>query len=241
MDNAIKFTKKGHIRIKIGVYKNALQIVVSDTGIGIPKESKNEIFEKSKQLSTGLERHYEGIGLGLTIVKNYIDLLNGKISIDSVVDQGTTITVDIELPKKKPVADVPKQAKTIAIKDTKIPSVLLVEDNPLNLKVMQIMSKGKIEIDAVPSAELALEAVQIKDYDFLLIDINLGPGINGVDLMIELRKIPNYKNKPMAAVTAYAMHGDREMFIKKGFNHYLAKPFNKDQMHNLIQLMSDEI
>ncbi len=240
VDNAIKFTKYGSVSLDLEVNNKELSIEVRDTGIGIPEDSKSLIFQKFQQLSTGFERHFEGIGLGLTLVISYVDLLRGSLELESEEGKGTHIKLKLPLPEatKAPVS-VSQKLKDKVLKF--VPHMLVVEDNQLNLQVMKIMGGNDIQIEAALNAESALKKAQEIKFDFFLIDINLGSGMNGIDLMQELRKIPEYKPTPMAAVTAYAMAGDEENFMEKGFDYYLAKPFTKNQIQELIFKMAEQI
>ena len=243
LDNAVKFTMEGEVHLTVEIQKNEWVVTVTDSGIGIPEESKDIIFNKFQQLSTGFERHFEGIGLGLTLVNHYIEVLKGKLDLESIPNQGTKISVTLPLPDAKahqPHIDEdkePKKQKTIV----GTPKVLIVEDNQLNLQVMKIMGGKDVQIESATNAEEALIKAKEMQFDFFLIDINLGSGMNGIDLMQELRTLRQYKNTPMSAVTAYAMAGDEDTFIQRGFDYYLAKPFTKNQIQELIFKMAEQL
>lgn len=245
INNAIKYTPKGEISVSAKTItrgeKNFLQLVVSDTGIGIPKDKQEVIFEPFRQASEGINRSYEGTGLGLTIVRKYVDLLNGTIKLNSDIGLGTTITIELpfkEITKKE--TQNKEEEKTemnneIIYQQTIAPKKLLyVEDDEVSQSVVTKTLSKYYEIDLVKSAEEALNILKEKTYDALLIDVNLGFGMDGVQLTEKIRTMHHYRNVPIIAVTAYASELDRQEFLSRGFSHYISKPFGIKDLIKLV-------
>lgn len=113
--------------------------------------------------------------------------------------------------------------------------VLLIDDDESLFYLIRVLLRGSFEVDCFNSAIDALTQARNTDYDLMLMDINFGSGMNGVELFAEMRKLENHKNTPIIAVTAFAMLGDREEFLGIGFNEYLSKPFNKTQLFKTIE------
>jgi PAS domain S-box-containing protein len=244
LDNAIKFTNCGGIKLLveniIESSNNFVVIKVIDTGIGISKKNIQNIFSEFIQESEGYGRSHEGMGLGLTLVKKMTKLMNGEINVESEKDRGSTfvlkfpaISDSIKYVEDKKSVEIINNSHSF---DENYPLVLLVEDNDLNSKLTTVFLKNLYKVEHVSDATSALQKIEEKTYDAILMDINLGEGINGVDAANEIRKNEKYKDVPIIAMTGYALNKDKENFIETGFSHYIAKPFTKKQ---LIELMNE--
>ncbi len=246
--NAIKYTEKGGIIVEVtkllieGEYWAVLNVI--DTGIGIPKESLDIIFEEFRQVSEGIGRRFEGSGLGLTITKKYVDLMNGKISVESRFGRGSVFSVrfkstvkeEIELETKDNSEKTPETENNIEVKiKPTLAKILLVENDFGSINITRRFLKGLYELDCAEKGDAAIEMVKSKKYDLILMDINLGYGKSGVDTTLEIKNISGYENTPIVALTAYAMQSDKEYFLSLGLTHYLAKPFDKSDLINLIE------
>lgn len=238
--NAIKYTNEGGVNISLENDEDAEQfysiVKVKDTGIGISKENIDKVFQPFRQASEGFSRRFEGMGLGLTISKKFSEYLNGKIAIES--EQGVGTTFSLRIPSvKKPT--VKKVEETIINKQPKaegnLPSVLFVENDIPTIGIIKLFLSEICNVDYATSGERALEVVKNKEYAAVLMDIDLGMGIDGVETTKRIRQIPSYKDIPIIAVTAYAMTGDKEKFLAAGCSHYLAKPFPKSKLVNLMR------
>ncbi len=246
ISNAVKFTEDGTITLSaeqiIADKKPFIKIVVADTGIGIPEEKQQLVWEEFRQASEGLNRSFEGTGLGLSITKKYIALLGGEISLSSKENEGTTFTIKLPLQKADTVM-LNSSSDSTAIVDNTIrvitpntkPRILYVEDDLVALKFINLALKSRYDVETAFKAKDALELVAVKQYDLLMLDINLGIGMDGLQLLQEIRKIDYYKNIPVIAVTAYAADSDKKEFLTKGFDKYISKPFTQAELHNLLE------
>ena len=246
ISNAVKFTEDGTITLSaeqiIADKKPFIKIVVADTGIGIPEEKQQLVWQEFRQASEGLNRSFEGTGLGLSITKKYIALLGGEISLSSKENEGTTFTIKLPLQKADTVMlnsspdSTANVDNTIRVKtpNTK-PRILYVEDDLVALKFINLALKSRYDVETAFKAKDALELVAVKQYDLLMLDINLGIGMDGLQLLQEIRKIDYYKNIPVIAVTAYAADSDKKEFLTKGFDKYISKPFTQAELHNLLE------
>lgn len=247
VNNALKFTASGNIIVTIdSIYdgtNNYARIAVKDSGIGIPEESLGMIFQEFRQVSEGFSRHFEGTGLGLTITKKFVDIMNGRIGVVSKVGEGSTFTILFPLIEDYVASDEITYQENEIIpeisKDNEIerqPKVLVVENDEGSKDITRLFLRKICQLEFADSGEEAITMAGKTNYDIILMDINLGAGMNGIAATNQIRKIDGYKNVPIVALTGFAMRGDREEFIKAGCTHYLSKPFSK---HNIINLVKN--
>lgn len=242
VDNAIKFTKTGGVKIVVEELlensKTYAVIKIIDTGIGISKENLGSIFKEFKQESEGISRSHEGTGLGLTLAKKMTELMGGEIRVESKKNKGSIFSLKfpaISNNKKRITSDISQRVRSIpAMKTSNLPLVLLVEDNELNSKLTMVYLKDTCIVDNVQNASDALRAINKKDYNAILMDINLGEGMNGVDIAQAARTMNKYIDIPIIALTGYALNDDKDNLLKCGFSHYLSKPYDKKQLLELI-------
>ena len=246
-DNAIKFTYKGGVKIKVArmpYYGKEWGIIsISDSGIGISVEQQKLIFEEFRQVSEGTSRKFEGNGLGLAIAQKIIQRLNGEIIVESLPAIGSTFTVLIPLASENSNGngklEIFTQVETTKKKECTpgnlSTEILLVEDNETNKEVIMLYLKKICKIDYAPDGKTALFMTSQKKYALILMDINLGNGLNGIEVTKEIRKIEGYKNIPIVALTGYAMYGDKEKLLEEGCSHYMSKPFMKKEIVELVQ------
>jgi PAS domain S-box-containing protein len=240
IENAIKYTNIGGVIVTVDKEfkdnKSWVTIEIKDTGIGIPKSHLQTIFEEFRQVSEGWSRSYEGTGLGLTIAKKFTDLLNGKIKIESEINSGSIFTVMFPLSKnvrfEKPEKEVKIESiiKKVSGKEF---SLLLIDDDKNVFDLISNIFKN-YDVSFTDSEEKAYELLKKKKYSLILLDINLGSNVSGVDVLRIIREIPGYKDIPIIALTAYAMLGDKEKFLNAGCDDYISKPFNRNELFNLI-------
>jgi len=241
VQNAITYTNSGFVKVHVGSEKVGMEefavLKVSDTGIGIRKENQQVIFEPFRQVSEGFSRTYEGTGLGLTITKKYVELMNGTISVSSELGEGTVFTVKFPrcLNAGETVydSDVISKDEIPALNVTDNKEILVVEDDENSARAVTLALEKIARVSVVESGEEALKLAANNRYNLVIMDIGL-PGISGIDTVREIKKMKGYRNTPIVAVTAYAMAGDRETFLSEGCTHYVSKPFSINEFRELI-------
>jgi len=244
IDNAVKFTSKGFIKVsleKVEVEgKNYIQLNVIDTGIGISLEDMEVIFERFRQLSEGVRRDYEGVGIGLTIAKRIVERLGGTIKVFSKIGVGSEFSVllpafdDIVIHIPKELSEVETEKSFLKIMQSREVKVLLVEDNEVDCLYMNKLIGEYCSLTVVSDSHKAEKFYNIIKYDLIILDIQFTTGVNGVELLKEIKLSELNKNTPVIASTAMALSGDKEMLIWEGFDDYIKKPFNKNQLHKAI-------
>jgi PAS domain S-box-containing protein len=239
VENAIKFTKSGGISVEISSEMSdegnpLATIAVRDTGIGISLEHQKIIFQEFRQVSEGWGRGYEGSGLGLSVAKRMVTLLGGDIMLESEEGHGSEFKIVFSGFHPNDTVSAKNASKQKALTNKTI-TLLLVEDNYINKDMTTIFLKGVCAIDYAETGEQAIELTKQKIYDVILMDINLGSGMNGVEATKAIRSLETYKNVPIVALTGFAMAGDREKFLSQGFTHYLCKPFDRQHLLQLIK------
>lgn len=246
INNALKYTYTGGVTVTVDTIKEDtkpyVRVKVKDTGIGIPKESLGLIFQEFRQVSEGFNRHFEGTGLGLTITKNFVETMNGKIGVTSTVGSGSTFTIlfplleDYDQVEEKKVIEVNLNGfeEKELILDFK-PKVLVVENDDASKDIIKLFLKELCIVEFTDSGEKAFKMVNENNYDIILMDINLGKGMSGTQATKEIRKIESYKDTPIVAITGFAMRGDKDEFLKAGCTHYLSKPFSRNKIVKLIK------
>ncbi|MGM0498525.1 MAG: PAS domain-containing hybrid sensor histidine kinase/response regulator [Bacteroidota bacterium] len=232
LDNALKFTKTGYI--EFGYTYNEedyIEFYVEDTGIGISEEIKSTIFERFRQGDYGMERQYEGLGLGLSIARGLVEQLGGSIEINSQVNTGATITFRLPYQaSKKPSPDREKSVPTTDISGKKI---LIAEDDLSNfLLLRQLLNDTNTEIIHAENGAEAVECCKESDeIGLILMDIKM-PVMDGIEALSKIRKIN--PGIPVIALTAYAYENDKKRLLDKGFDQYLSKPIDKNDLIKVI-------
>lgn len=239
INNAIKFTNSGEIKVDLTLNGKDVIIKVIDTGIGIAEEHYELIFEEFRQVSEGLSRNFEGSGLGLNITKKMVEKYGGRISVESELNKGTTFTVEFKQKETVSIKEEEKMEhkdalKELVKKNIDKPLALLLDDEPIANDVLKVFVKNVITLDYSETVDKAMKMVSEKKYDLIFMDINLRRGIDGRQATQMIRKIKDYEDTPIVAFTAFAMAGDREEFLSAGCTHYLSKPFTKEEVINLI-------
>jgi PAS domain S-box-containing protein len=242
IDNSVKFTLRGQVDLTIDSEKieNAdyVKISIRDTGIGISDENLPKIFEEFRQVSEGISRHYEGSGVGLSLVKKIVNSLNGRILVESEVGKGSTFT--ILLPAYKKPGNESRSAQLSAAELTapanhsELPLVLLVEDNTVNKEVTEMFLEQLCSIQWASSGSEAVRLASANNYSIILMDINLGAQLDGLETTKLIRELPGYDKIPVVAITGYSMESDKERFLARGIDYVLTKPFSKEDIRALI-------
>ena len=240
LTNAVKYTKEGSITFSINsVIKNdvcRLIISVEDTGIGIKQENLNKLFNKFERLDLKDNITIEGTGLGLAITKKLVDMMNGKIVVQSVFGKGSKFTVSIDQRiVKNPTIKVEAINAIHEKIEVKNKTVLVVDDNKINLKVAErLLQTYGVLVECVESGFICIDNLKSgKKYDLILMD-DMMPRMSGVETLQKIKaEIPEF-DIPVIALTANALTGMREKYLADGFNDYLAKPINKDELNRVI-------
>lgn len=240
LGNALKFTDKGEIKIEVHPILPdgediKVQFKITDTGIGIPSEKIDKIFDSFFQASTDTTRKYGGTGLGLSIAKQLIELHGGTIRVQSTVNKGSSFTFFLHLKVYK--GEHPNE-KRIEETEKKISGckILVAEDNPVNqLLIKETLIDFGIHLDIAENGWEAIKLFQKKDYDLVLMDIQM-PEMDGYQATKHIRNDENV-NKckiPIIAMTAHAMTGEDQKAIAAGMNDYISKPFDPDELFEKI-------
>lgn len=247
LSNAIKYTDVGKISMTLTKeIKNSdiiLKVKISDTGFGIKEEDYDKIFQKYSRLEEAVSSGKDGSGLGLAITKSYVELLNGKISFDSVYGAGTTffveipqkftdITTTIDSVKKAEAAYVAEGKKKLDCSDYRI---LIVEDDHLNLEVTKrLFARYGFKIETCSNGrECIFNYKKGEKYDMILLD-HMMPEMSGIRAMQIIRKLKDYQTPPLVALTANTFTGSRDMYLNEGFDEYLAKPIDVIELDRLV-------
>lgn len=249
LGNALKFTSKGYITIGSRAIRHTkndctLELVIKDTGVGIAEEFKNKVFDRFFKITPSSKEPQQGYGVGLNIVQQYLQLLNGEISLESELDVGTTfivkIPVRIDSTKKIPnVIPTPVFIEPSRASSIEAISVLVIEDNPIALKLAEkITTKAGCRYHGVTNAEEAFKLFKTRNFDLILSDLGL-PGMSGNQLTEKIRSYEKKHHKkpvPIVGLTAHAVESVEKDSIGCGMNKIITKPI---QLKILQDIMVD--
>lgn len=239
LNNAIKFTNHGEVVLTHRIMEETDQEVrilftVRDTGIGIPPDMQSAIFESFTQLSR-LDSPHAGIGLGLSISRNLVERLGGKIWVESEPDIGSSFHFFIPYKKAEKDQREPRGKAFVPI-HTQAVKILLVEDNKVNLFITEAMLRDwGFNVDTVLNGREAVDRCQQNDYDVVLMDIQM-PEMNGLEATHAIRRIPDRKKSsvPIIAVTANTSRTAHRKFLTEGMNDWIVKPFKEESLYRKI-------
>lgn len=241
LTNAIKYTDKGKVSLTVKCINRGnncnLIISVQDTGRGIKKENIEKLFTKFERLDEDKNTTIEGTGLGLAITKSLVNLMNGKINVQSRFGTGSLFVVN--LPQKIGKRIDSKNNDKVSTNDKKIDTsnkrILIVDDNNLNIKVTTKMLKDlNYQVDDCTSGKACLEKIKNGNkYDVILMDIMM-PEMSGEEALKELKKDSDFIT-PVVALTADALSGCEEKYKSLGFSEYLSKPFKKEELDDKLK------
>lgn len=246
LTNSVKYTKEGFVefRVRSVIKDNIVRLIISveDSGIGIKQENIEKLFTKFERLGVEKETTTEGTGLGLAITKKLVEMMGGKVSVQSIYGQGSLFTLSIDQKivsgneLEKLLKDEATEVKASdEVVDASGKKVLVVDDNQLNLRVAERLLKAyKCDIECVSSgSECITKIVNGEKYDLILLD-DMMPKMSGSETLIKLKEIDNF-NIPVCVLTANAITGMREEYLSKGFNDYLSKPIVKEELNRVIK------
>lgn len=242
LTNAVKYTKEGWIEFTVNfVNKDGvcrLLISVEDTGRGIKAEDIEKLFDQFQRLEEDRNTTTEGTGLGLAITKQIMELMGGKVIVQSVYGRGSKFSLSLDQKiVEKPTTIVVEQVNEFD--DFSNKRVLIVDDNKLNLKIAsKFLAKHNIQTDEAIDGYECLDKVNTKQYDLILLDIMM-PGISGVETLQKLKEIPGF-DIPVIAFTANAVAGMKEEYLKQGFDDYISKPIEIGELERILKTLFRE-
>jgi len=244
LTNAIKYTKEGWIEFKVNCIQKdgvcRLIISVEDTGVGIKQENIDKLFTKFQRVDEVRNSTIEGTGLGLAITKRLLELMGGQIVVQSVYGQGSkfTVALDQKIVEKETikVEELQEETEEVALEDLNLANkrVLIVDDNKINLKVAtRLLGDYNCLIETADSGFECIEKIKAgSTYDLILMD-DMMPKITGTETFQHLKEIPGF-NIPIVALTANAISGMKEKYLKEGFDDYLSKPIEKEELYRVL-------
>lgn len=248
LTNAVKYTKEGSVTITVGGEFSEgcyiLKVSVKDTGIGIAKENLDNLFGRFIRFDMKRNHGIEGTGIGLSIVKHLVNLMNGKITVQSELNVGSEfiLTIPQEIVDSTPVGDIHLNyshsheygyVRSFVAPDA---NILAVDDLPVNLMVITNMLKcTKVHVDTAESGKAAIELAKQKHYDIILMD-HIMPEMDGVETYAQLRREKTMcDDTPVIMLTANAIAGVREKYMDEGFADYISKPVRGDKLESVIK------
>ena len=244
LSNAVKFTEKGFVRLSVSAVKKGpeelvLQFEIKDTGIGIAPEKKAAIFERFQQAEAATTRRFGGSGLGLSIVKQLVQIQKGTIAVDSEWGKGTTFNVTLpfipvynyEMAYAVPAGEIDLTVKSI--------NILIAEDNAMNQQLIRhLMRHWQLNYTLVSNGTEAVEALKQQPYSLVLMDIQM-PEMDGYSATLYIRNDLQL-DVPIIAMTAHAMAGEKERCLSYGMNEYISKPIKETELYAIIEQFTKE-
>ncbi|MBO7638665.1 MAG: response regulator [Treponema sp.] len=248
LNNAIKYTKQGYVKTIVKGTNQGdtfiLHVTIEDSGIGIKEESIPYLFQSFERLDESKNHSIEGTGLGLSIVKHLLDMMGGSVDVKSVYGQGSAFTVHIPqlVTGSSTIRDYRLNQKAISKEtinlDFSAPNaeVLIVDDNKMNLMVAKgLMERTRAKVTTCTSGEQCLDLMTKTRFDIIFLD-HMMPDLDGVGTLKRSQILQGNLNRftPIIALTANAMAGMREEYLKMGFTDYISKPIDSEQLYNLF-------
>lgn len=234
--NAIKYSDKGTIRVSV-IVKEKLEISIEDTGVGIPEDMIDTIFDSFVQIENTYTKTHEGVGLGLSIVKQLIQLLNGEISIESKPGIGSTfkicLPVEVTPTDARIIQDAPPLEKKNILKDLR---VIIAEDEAINrMYIKKFISKQGANVTEAVNGQDVLDKYETSDFDLILMDMGM-PKVDGIEATVRIREAEKLTNKHVyiIALTANAFPQDVKKCIDAGMDHFLSKPIKEKELLSVI-------
>ncbi|MBH47662.1 MAG: hypothetical protein CME71_05790 [Halobacteriovorax sp.] len=235
--NAVKFTSEGEIIVQVEKKQGALSFRVTDTGVGIPKDKLEYIFDSFTQLTPGQQTDNYGTGLGLSISKSIVELMGGQLGVTSKVGEGSCFYFDMEIVTDSSSIKVDKKARTAkAPLELSRLRILVVEDNPINLKLLvSILSKHGVQIDTAEDGVIAVEKCNKNDYDIVFMDVQM-PRLDGLEATKLIRQVPGKETNPVIiALTANVSQAHKTACLDAGMTDFLPKPIRVQTIRSLLQ------
>ena len=252
LNNAVKYTEKGRVKLGVGFRKKDdksiyLEVIISDTGIGMKQEDMEALFAPFARIEEKRNRTIEGTGLGMSITKRLLELMGTSLSVDSVYGKGSTFSFAVE---QKVLSDESigsfaenfrRENREVRKQEYKalfyapLAHVLVIDDTETNLIVFKgLLRETGVQIDEASSGKQALMLTEKKDYDVIFID-HMMPEMDGLETLDEMKKQKNYDKSVHIALTANAISGAREEYLAAGFDDYLSKPIDGTLLEVLLK------
>ncbi|HEY0285488.1 MAG TPA: response regulator [Pseudomonas sp.] len=238
--NALKFTEFGSVRIETAWTQPDAQHImftcaVRDSGIGISPDLLESMFDAFQQADNSISRRYGGTGLGLPIARNLAERMGGSLSAESDEGLGSVFTLQIPLQLVQQDQAVAEQRVTSDPQETREGRALLVEDNPVNRTVIEAMLRSLgLDVSVAGDGAQAVSMASQEKFALILMDCRL-PVMDGYEATRRIRALPGLESLPIIALTANARHGDRDLCLQAGMNDYLAKPFKRTDLQQVLQ------
>jgi PAS domain S-box-containing protein len=236
LENAVKFTRRGYVQVRLAAGPDRTVLLeVEDTGVGISDEYQSRMFQITTPNDDGAGHAFEGVGLGLALVKRYLDQIGGTITVKSARGVGSIFSImlpaDIvthaEQRSSAPVVSVERTVPTpaeVRTDDNALPRLLVIEDDADTRQFMSITLRKHYRVSTAENVAEANEVLNGSDVDIIIVDVSLGGEESGLDFITHLRKIPRFRSIPVIAVTAHAFTSDRDRCINAGCDWYFSKP-----------------
>lgn len=243
--NAVKFTKKGEISLTAKRSSNdRLRIDITDTGIGIPEDKLDTIFESFTQLTPGHQVDSVGTGLGLAISRSLVQLMGGDIKVRSTVNQGSCFSFEIEAPSVEITGEEQSKTSTSSkvVSDLSNLRTLIVEDNPINQKLLlSILERHNVQVDLAENGDIAYQKTRDNEYHLIFMDVQM-PVLDGLEATKKIRNDVQIKRQPIIiALTANVTPEHQEECLKAGMNDFLPKPIRLQTIRSLLQFYANKI
>ena len=257
LTNAVKYTKEGSMGLSVSGTRDGddilLNFEVEDTGIGIKPEDIQKLFARFERIEEERNRNIEGTGLGMSITMQLLKLMDSELKVESEYGVGSKFSFELrqKIISPEPIGNLEERIK-------KLPSeykydvtfvapnahILVVDDNMINRKVfISLLKQTKVQIDETESGLECIELVKKNKYDIIFLD-HMMPGMDGVETLHQMKKLSDYpcKATPVVALTANAIQGAKEMYLKEGFDDFLSKPIQPEKLENMIvKLLPEEL
>ena len=257
LSNAVKYTPKGSVTFTVAGERDGdnvrLYFAVEDTGIGIKEEDINKLFARFERIEEKRNRNIEGTGLGMNITIQLLQLMGSKLNVESEYGVGSKFYFELEqkIVNDEPIGNLAERMENASAEQKyevvfEAPNahILVVDDNAINRKVfINLLKQTKVQIDEAESGMACIDMVQKKHYDIIFLD-HMMPELDGIETLAKMKELEDYpcKDVPVIALTANAIQGAKEMYLKEGFDNFISKPIRPDKLESMIlELLPKEL